>query len=73
MLFRSPEIAQFYVDEVIDPSNAMMGRMVQRGIDSGEFRPVDVRNVVGVMCGNDRSLNPRYYSTAELWAISGKG
>ena len=46
-----PEIAQFYVDEVIDPSNAMMGRMVQRGIDSGEFRPVDVRNVVGVMCG----------------------
>jgi len=46
-----PEIAQFYVDEVIDPSNAMMGRMVQRGIDSGEFRQVDVRNVVGVLCG----------------------
>ncbi len=46
-----PEIAQFYVDEVINPSNAMMGSMVQRGIDSGEFRPVDVRNVVSVLCG----------------------
>ena len=46
-----PEIAQFYVDEVINPSNAMMGHMVQRGIDSGEFRPVNVRNVVGVLCG----------------------
>ncbi len=46
-----PEIAQFYVDEVIDPSNAMMARMVQRGIDSGEFRTVNVRNVVSVLCG----------------------
>ena len=47
-----PEIAQFYIDEVINPSNAMMGHMVQRGIDSGEFRPVNVRNVVGVLCGS---------------------
>ena len=46
-----PEIAQFYVDEVIAPANAMMGHMVQRGIASGEFRAVDVRHVVAVLCG----------------------
>ena len=41
-----PEIAQFYYDEVITPSNQMMAQLVQRGIDRGEFRPVNVRNVV---------------------------
>jgi AcrR family transcriptional regulator len=41
-----PEIAQFYVDEVIRPSDAMLGRLVQRGIDRGEFRAVVVPDVV---------------------------
>ena len=41
-----PDIAQFYVDEVIKPSHAMLSELVQRGIDSGEFRPVDVENAV---------------------------
>jgi AcrR family transcriptional regulator len=41
-----PEIAQFYVDEVIEPSHAMLEEMVQRGIDRGEFRPVIVNDVV---------------------------
>ena len=30
-----PEIAQFYVDEVIKPSHAMLSELVQRGIDRG--------------------------------------
>ena len=46
-----PEIAQFYADEVIAPSNLMVARMVQRGIDTGEFRTVDVPRVVSVMIG----------------------
>lgn len=41
-----PEIAQFYVDEVIRPSDSMLGQLVQRGIDRGEFRQVVVADVV---------------------------
>lgn len=41
-----PELAQFYVDEVIAPSNTLMAQMVTRGIASGEFRVADVPKVV---------------------------
>ena len=46
-----PEIAQFYVDEVITPSNQMMAQMVQRGVASGEFRNIDVQKVVSALVG----------------------
>lgn len=41
-----PDLAQFYVDEVVAPSHALLARVVQRGIDRGEFRPMDVTSVV---------------------------
>ena len=42
-----PEIAQFWVDEVTSPADRMIAEIVQRGIDSGEFRPVhDIENAV---------------------------
>ncbi|MEP7058454.1 MAG: TetR/AcrR family transcriptional regulator [Caldimonas sp.] len=41
-----PEIAQFYVDEVIKPSHAMLAQLLQRGIDRGEFRQVVVDDAV---------------------------
>lgn len=41
-----PELAQYYQDEVIDPSHELLRRVLQRGIDSGEFRPVDTHAVV---------------------------
>ena len=41
-----PELAQFYVDEVITPSNTLMAQMVTRGMASGEFRTADVPRVV---------------------------
>ena len=41
-----PEIAQFWVAEVTSPADRMIAEIVQRGIDSGEFRPVDVENAV---------------------------
>jgi AcrR family transcriptional regulator len=44
-----PDIAQFYVDEVIEPSHAMLAQMLRRGIERGEFRPVDVTEVVHVL------------------------
>ena len=37
-----PELAAFYQTEVIAPGNALIQRVLQRGIDSGEFRPMDL-------------------------------
>jgi AcrR family transcriptional regulator len=41
-----PEIAEFYVREVVEPGKQLVGRIVQRGIERGEFRQVDVPAVV---------------------------
>lgn len=41
-----PELARFYMEHVIAPCHALLGRAVQRGLDSGEFRQVDVASVV---------------------------
>jgi AcrR family transcriptional regulator len=37
-----PEVTQFYHDEVITRGNAMIIRMLERGVARGEFRQVDV-------------------------------
>lgn len=37
-----PELATFYFEEVIKPGNDLVRRILQRGIDRGEFRPIDV-------------------------------
>lgn len=41
-----PDIAEFYRVEVIERGHAAVGAIVQRGIDRGEFHPVDVIGVV---------------------------
>jgi len=41
-----PDLAQFYVDEVVAPSHDLLARAIQRGIDRGEFKPLDVTSVV---------------------------
>lgn len=41
-----PDIAEFYVAEVIRPAEDLIARIVQRGIDSGEFEALDVPCVV---------------------------
>lgn len=41
-----PEIATVYAQEVIEPADRMLGSLLERGIASGEFRRVDVRNAV---------------------------
>ena len=41
-----PELAQFYVDEVVKPSQALLERTVQRGVQRGEFRPLPPQDVV---------------------------
>jgi AcrR family transcriptional regulator len=41
-----PELAQFYVDEVVLPSQALLGRTVERGMQRGEFRALPPKDVV---------------------------
>ena len=45
-----PDIAEFYVAEVIQPAECLIARIVQRGIDSGEFDALDIPNVVHSLC-----------------------
>lgn len=37
-----PEIAAFYRAEVVEPAQMLMRRVLQRGVDRGEFRPMDI-------------------------------
>jgi AcrR family transcriptional regulator len=37
-----PELAAFYQQEVIRPGTLLIRRILQRGMDSGEFRPLDM-------------------------------
>ena len=41
-----PELAEFYKAEVIRPGNLLIQRLIQRGIDRGEFRAVDAKKAV---------------------------
>ena len=38
-----PELAAFYQSEVIEPGNALIRRILQRGVERGEFRPLDLQ------------------------------
>jgi len=37
-----PELAAFYQEEVVKPGNDLIRRVLQRGVDSGEFRQLNV-------------------------------
>ena len=41
-----PDLAAFYQDEVIHPGNVLIQRVLQRGMDRGEFRQVDLKYAV---------------------------
>ena len=58
-----PEIAKFYVERVIQPGNALVARLLARGIERGEFQDVDVEFAVHsilmpmvLLCVNKHSL-----------------
>ena len=44
-----PDIASFYRNEVITRGTGMIAGMLQRGIDRGEFRPLDVPTMTQVL------------------------
>jgi AcrR family transcriptional regulator len=41
-----PEIASYYQSSVVQPGRALLGRILTRGIERGEFRAVDVPQAV---------------------------
>ena len=41
-----PDIADYYREQVIEPGSQLVGTVVQRGIEAGEFRPVNVEFTV---------------------------
>jgi TetR/AcrR family transcriptional regulator len=41
-----PDIAAFYQQEVIRPGTELIRRILQRGVDRGEFRPLDMEYAV---------------------------
>lgn len=41
-----PEIAAFYEQEVIEPGDHLLRRVLQHGMDSGEFRPLNLELAV---------------------------
>jgi TetR/AcrR family transcriptional regulator len=77
-----PDIAQFYVDEVIEPSERLLSLLLQRGIDRGEFRPVNIVEVVHALvapmlflvmhkhsigaCGAAHRIDARAFIAAQL-------
>ncbi|MFY7863661.1 TetR family transcriptional regulator [Roseateles sp.] len=46
-----PDLARFYVDEVVQPIHRLLGGLIERGIASGEFRPVPPTETVQVLIG----------------------
>ena len=41
-----PELAEFYRREVVRPGHALLRRILRRGIERGEFAPVDVDHAI---------------------------
>ncbi|HQR21129.1 MAG TPA: TetR/AcrR family transcriptional regulator [Burkholderiaceae bacterium] len=44
-----PEIARFFLEEVIEPWHQLLATALRRGIEQGEFRPVDTAMFVRVV------------------------
>lgn len=44
-----PELAHFYVNEVITPSQHLLGGLIERGIQAGEFRDVPIEATVHLL------------------------
>lgn len=41
-----PDLAQYYANEVVAPTHALLRRVIERGMQRDEFRPLDVDSVV---------------------------
>jgi AcrR family transcriptional regulator len=46
-----PEIARFYADEVVSRGLRLFQRVLQRGAERGEFRPVEAQHLIPTLVG----------------------
>jgi AcrR family transcriptional regulator len=46
-----PELGRFYLDEVISRARNLLRKVIRRGVESGEFREIDVDQVVYCVIG----------------------
>ena len=44
-----PDLAAFYMDEIILPTHQLVGTLLERGIAMGEFRPVPIAETVQIL------------------------
>jgi TetR/AcrR family transcriptional regulator len=80
-----PEIAEFYVAEVVRPGRETIQAVIQRGIDRGEFREVDVENTAHLLaapmllislwrnsleCCSDERIDPAALMQSQLDLLS---
>jgi AcrR family transcriptional regulator len=69
-LQRFPELVEFYWDEVIVRRQLLLDRLIQRGVDSGEFRTVDPttagRIVTSMFSAHSLWACTRFYEKQEL-------
>jgi hypothetical protein len=77
-----PELVRFYEDEVVARGNALLVRVLERGLARGEFRPHDPQVMMPVLsapvlmlmmwnnaflpCGGGSSIDPDQYMAAFL-------
>ena len=68
-----PDFVRFYLDEVIEPGRALFTRVLQRGIDAGELRRVNLFETVHLlmfpmlmMCLHRHSVGPCRMPMREL-------
>ena len=77
-----PEIAEFYANEVIRPTERLLSQLLARGIARNEFRPVNVVEVVHALiapmlflvmhkhsigaCGVGRVIEPKAFIAAQI-------
>lgn len=71
-----PEIAEHYLREVVEPGRALLGAILQHGMDRGEFRPVEIDHAVHslllplvMVCLHRHSLG----ACAGDWHLDGHG
>jgi len=50
-LHRFPDLAQFYAEEVIARSHGLVRVLITRGVERGEFRPVDIDVTARILAG----------------------
>jgi TetR/AcrR family transcriptional regulator len=67
-----PELAAFYQREVIEPGHQLVERILQRGVERGEFRPLDPQQSVYLVLAPMLFLITWHHSLGTVCAPNGQ-